>query len=165
MVLDHFGGPLDIAKDTTGKKLEEWKAAMSNLAKNKNVYAKLSGLMAHLGTDYHTKPGGVDRWTIANGIFGQLIEYTIKTFGVDRCIWASNCWYPSPFDLSANLVLPNLTFPLLVPVDKANASVGEIIRANMIVYKRMGLSYEDRKKLFRDNALKFYRITPKGGKL
>jgi predicted TIM-barrel fold metal-dependent hydrolase len=29
----------------------------------------------------------------------------------------------------------------------------------------MGLSYEDRKKLFRDNALKFYRIAPSTTKL
>ena len=89
MILDHFGGPLDIG--TTPGKFEEWKKSMANLAECPNVYAKLSGLMAHLGLKYHEKPGGVDRWTIANGVFGKLIEETIKLFGVDRCIWASNC--------------------------------------------------------------------------
>ncbi|KAI9013477.1 hypothetical protein DFJ74DRAFT_733233 [Hyaloraphidium curvatum] len=140
MVLDHFGGPLDIADDPA--KFAAWSKGMEELARCPLVFAKLSGLMAHLGLGYHKLPGGADRWTIANGTFGKLIEHTVRTFGVDRCIWASN-----------------------FPVDKANGGVGEIVRANMIVFRRMGLSYEDRKKLFRDNALKFYRISPVQGKL
>lgn len=88
MILDHFGGPLDLGYDE--HKFQAWADAMIVLAKQPNVYAKLSGLMAHLGLNYHTKKGGVDRWTIANGPFGRLIEYTVRVFGVDRCIWASN---------------------------------------------------------------------------
>ncbi|KAI9010076.1 hypothetical protein DFJ74DRAFT_685783 [Hyaloraphidium curvatum] len=138
MVLDHFGGPLDIAKDPDGSKFRAWADAIDLLAANKNVHAKLSGLMASLGLDYHLRPGGaasVTRWEIADGVFGGMIAHAVGAFGVDRCMWASN-----------------------FPVDGGQARLGEIVRANMIVLRRMGVGKEDRKKILRTNALRFYRI-------
>ena len=71
-------------------------------------------------------------WTLA--VNGAVIRETIGMFGVDRCMFASNH-----------------------PVDGLKASWDWIFC--QFKYVTAGLSWADRRQLFADNAIKFYRIT------
>jgi predicted TIM-barrel fold metal-dependent hydrolase len=70
-------------------------------------------------------------WTLQ--VNGAVIRETIGMFGVDRCMFASN-----------------------FPVDSVKASWDWIY--SQFKYVTAGLPIEDRRKLFAENALAFYRI-------
>ncbi len=72
-----------------------------------------------------------ERWTAA--LNGSVVREAISIFGVDRCLFASN-----------------------FPVDSVIATFDEIFNGFDAFTRAM--SAEDRRKLFRDNALKTYRI-------
>ena len=93
---------------------------MEALASCPNVCCKISGLTVA------GKP-----WTLR--VNGSVIRETIGTFGVDRCMFASN-----------------------YPVDSVKASWDWIFLQLKDV--TAGLPNDDRRKLFADNALAFYRI-------
>jgi predicted TIM-barrel fold metal-dependent hydrolase len=71
-------------------------------------------------------------WTLQ--VNGSVIRETIGMFGVDRCMFASN-----------------------YPVDSVKASWDWIYQ--QFKYVTAGLPQEDRRKLFAENALAFYRIS------
>ncbi|KAI9013718.1 hypothetical protein DFJ74DRAFT_771581 [Hyaloraphidium curvatum] len=139
IVLNHFGTPLGIANDDA--MFAKWKTDIKALADaSPNVYAKLSGLMPMLGFDWGVYKGtwpnaGPTAKEIAGSRFGDMVRWTIEVFGTDRCFYGSN-----------------------FPVDAGMARYGELLASYVIVAKEMGLGKEDLKKLFRDNARKFYRI-------
>jgi len=118
-ILDHTGLPkgyLDPSEDA----LQGWRNAMTKISKYPNVAVKLSGLsMTHHNVTVDT--------------FKPLIVFTVQTFGVDRCMFASN-----------------------FPVDKMQGSYKNLL--TVIKESLQDFSYEDQKKIFHDNAIKIYRL-------
>jgi len=119
VILDHTGMPMGYLNPTS-EALEGWKAGMKKLAQLPNVACKLSAIAMM----YHDV-------NVEN--FKPLIRFAIDTFGVDRCLFASN-----------------------FPVDKMNSTYNHLFDT----YKRCvsDLPHSDQKKLFHDNAVKFYRL-------
>ena len=115
-ILNHTGEPCYQSKEY----IESWEQNMTKLAKCKNVVAKISGL------------GMFDpNWTIdSTRIF---VEKTIQTFGIDRCMFASN-----------------------FPVDKIFNSFDTYWNSFKEITKNY--SENDKKLLFSSNAEKYYRI-------
>jgi predicted TIM-barrel fold metal-dependent hydrolase len=116
IVLNHTGYPLDRSPEAVAV----WRRGMQALAACPNVWCKISGFTVK------NLP-----WTVA--LNGPIIRETIATFGVDRCMFASN-----------------------YPVDGVKASWDWIFRC----FKQItaDLPDADRRKLFADNAVAFYRI-------
>lgn len=73
-MLDHFGKP---AIQTDG--FTQWKHHMVALAKNPNVYCKLSGLVTE--ADW-------SRWTIAD--LQRYVDFILETFGANRIAFGSD---------------------------------------------------------------------------
>lgn len=115
-ILNHTGEPCYQSKEY----IESWEQNMTKLAKCKNVVAKISGL------------GMFDpNWTIdSTRIF---VEKTIQTFGIERCMFASN-----------------------FPVDKIFNSFDTYWNSFKEITKNY--SENDKKLLFSSNAEKYYRI-------
>ena len=115
-ILNHTGEPCSQSKEY----IESWEQNMTKLAKCKNVVAKISGL------------GMFDpNWTIdSTRIF---VEKTIQTFGIERCMFASN-----------------------FPVDKIFNSFDTYWNSFKEITKNY--SENDKQLLFSSNAEKYYRI-------
>ncbi|MDC0624591.1 amidohydrolase family protein [Alphaproteobacteria bacterium] len=115
-ILNHTGEPCYQSKEY----IESWEQNMTKLAKCKNVVAKISGL------------GMFDpNWTIdSTRIF---VEKTIQTFGIERCMFASN-----------------------FPVDKIFNSFDTYWSSFKEITKNY--SENDKQLLFSSNAEKYYRI-------
>ena len=116
MILNHTGYPWD----RTPEALAIWRRGMQALARQPNVSCKISGLCV------------ADRpWTLEEN--GPLILEAIDTFGVDRCMFASN-----------------------FPVDGLKGS-WDYLFTN---YKRAvaHLPFDDQQKLFAGNANRIYRM-------
>ncbi|MDC1054185.1 amidohydrolase family protein [Alphaproteobacteria bacterium] len=115
-ILNHTGEPCYQSKEY----IESWEQNMTKLAKCKNVVAKISGL------------GMFDpNWTIdSTRIF---VEKTIQTFGIERCMFASN-----------------------FPVDKIFNSFDTYWNSFKEITKNY--SENDKQLLFSSNAEKYYRI-------
>jgi len=118
LILNHAGCPVDRDEAST----EKWKAAMLKLAEQPNIAAKISGLSMydHNGTFESFQP---------------YILHTIKSFGVKRCMFASN-----------------------FPVGKINISYSNLYH----IFKRAveHLPLDQQLLLFSSNAIKFYRLPP-----
>ncbi len=118
IILDHAGMPVD--RDEQG--LQLWRRGMRELASATNVVTKISGL------------GTVDpHWTVAS--IRPFVLHTIETFGVNRCMFASNF----PVD------------GLFSDFDTLYAAFREITAS---------FSAEERRRLFHDNAARYYRLSP-----
>jgi len=115
-ILNHTGEPCYQSKEY----IESWEQNMTKLAKCENVVAKISGL------------GMFDpQWTInSTRIF---VEKTIQTFGIERCMFASN-----------------------FPVDKIFNSFDTYWNSFKEITKNY--SENDKQLLFSSNAEKYYRI-------
>jgi predicted TIM-barrel fold metal-dependent hydrolase len=118
IILNHTGLPAD----RTPEGLAGWRRAMQMLAAAPNVAVKISGL---------GQPG--QPWTIAAN--GPIVRDTIKIFGVDRCMFASN-----------------------FPVDGLCADFDTIFSGFKTIVA--DLSEAEQIDLFCANALKFYRLGP-----
>ena len=116
MILNHTGLPAD--RSESG--LSGWRSAMSNLAEFPNVVVKVSGLGL---------PG--KQWDVKDN--GPIIRETIKIFGIDRCMFASN-----------------------FPVDGLVADLDFLISG----YKEVLSDYpkEDQRRFFHDNAVRVYSL-------
>ena len=116
VVLNHTGYPLDRSPEA----LVRWRRGMEALAACPNVHCKISGLI---------EPGAP--WTQSAN--KPIILETIRIFGVDRCMFASN-----------------------FPVDGLKGSWDYLYSC----FKKATIDFplEDRRKLFSENALRFYRI-------
>jgi len=115
-ILNHTGEPCYQSKEY----IESWEQNMTKLAKCENVVAKISGL------------GMFDpNWTIdSTRIF---VEKTIQTFGIERCMFASN-----------------------FPVDKIFNTFDTYWNSFKEITKNY--SENDKQLLFSSNAEKYYRI-------
>ncbi len=116
VVVEHTGWP----RSGSEEEFALWAAGMDALAGlGANVVCKLSGLAMPLGSI------GVDA-------FRPWLEYAIETFGVDRCLFASN-----------------------FPVDGMHGTFEELYGVYAAVTD--GLDEESRDKLFAANAERVYR--------
>ncbi|MEO7428409.1 MAG: amidohydrolase family protein [Acidimicrobiales bacterium] len=116
IVVEHTGWPRSSSEDEYAL----WKAGMDALASlGDNVVCKLSGLAMPLGS-------------MSVDAFAPWLEYAIETFGVDRCMFASN-----------------------FPVDGMHGTFDELYSTFDTV--TAGLDEESRDKLFAANAERIYR--------
>jgi predicted TIM-barrel fold metal-dependent hydrolase len=135
LMLDHVGGPLGIGP-YAGRREEvfaKWAADIRELADCPNVWVKLGGLgMPICGFGYDKAETPVSSEILA-AAWKPYVETCIEAFGVDRAMFESN-----------------------FPVDKASCSYSTLWNA----FKRLasGASASEKAKLFRDNAMAFYRV-------
>jgi predicted TIM-barrel fold metal-dependent hydrolase len=135
IVLNHVGGPLGIGP-YRGKESENfalWKQAMRDLGACASVYVKLGGLgMKIRGFDFHKQPAPPSSKELA-AAWRPYIETCIDIFGARRCMFESN-----------------------FPVDKVSCAYAVLWNA----FKRItaGASPEEKAALFRDTAMRFYRL-------
>jgi predicted TIM-barrel fold metal-dependent hydrolase len=115
VILNHTGLPSD--RGATG--LSGWREGMERFAAEPNTVIKISGICV---------PGSA--WT--PDLNGEVVLETIRIFGVERCMFASN-----------------------FPVDSLWASFDEIFDGFKAITSRF--SDGDRLKLFHDNAITYYR--------
>ncbi|NQW16169.1 MAG: amidohydrolase family protein [Chloroflexi bacterium] len=136
IVLDHIGGPIGLGP-YAGKQdevMKRWKAGITALAEFPNVVVKLGGFgmpLGGFGWHERDKPAGSEELAAA---IGPYYLFCIEAFGVDRCMFESN-----------------------FPVDKVSASYTVLWNT----FKRMseGFSATERAALFRETALRVYRIS------
>lgn len=136
IILDHVSGVLGIHSYENKREeiLQEWKSSIRKLAACPNVTVKLGGLgMKIIGFRWHKRDKPPTSVEIAE-MHGPYYLHCIEQFGVDRCMFESN-----------------------FPVDKVSSSYSVLWNS----FKRMveGFSPEEKAALFRDNAMRFYRLT------
>jgi len=142
IVLDHMGTPIALAGPFGGLGQtaqqrdairRDWYEDLERLAQNPNVHLKMSGLlMCNLGFGYH-KADQVPSISKVVDDIGSHIRYGIDTFGVDRCMFASN-----------------------FPMDKVSIKWETLYDAFFEIVS--DYSAEDQQKLFAGNAEAFYQI-------
>jgi len=114
IILNHTGMPAD--RSEAG--LAGWRQAMETFADQPNAAVKISGICV---------PN--QKWTTE--LNGGIVRDTIRIFGVDRCMFASN-----------------------MPVDGVWATFDEIYGGFKSITANMAEA--DRRQLFHDNAVKYY---------
>ena len=142
VVLDHIGTPIGIAgphgglgttADQRTSIKDQWYANLSRLAQVDHVRVKLSGLlMPVLGFGFEQRDTPASLAEVVDGI-GPHVEFALKEFGVDRCMFASN-----------------------FPMDKVSTTFETLYDAYFQIVQNY--SDVDQQKLFRDNALTFYGV-------
>lgn len=116
IILNHCGGP----HDRSPEGLDTWRAGMTRLAREPNVAVKVSGI------------GMPDRaWTPE--LNAPIMRDTIRIFGPDRCMFASN-----------------------FPPDSLVADFRTLVQTTDTVVSE--LAPDSREKIFRDNTRRVYRI-------
>lgn len=115
IILNHTGLP----SDRSAEGISAWREAMELFADQPNTAVKISGICV---------PG--EKWTPE--LNGEIVTETLRIFGVDRCMFASN-----------------------FPVDGVCATYDEIFDGFKAITK--DYATEDRKKIFHDNARQYYR--------
>jgi predicted TIM-barrel fold metal-dependent hydrolase len=135
IMLNHAGGPLGIGpyKGKRDEVFAAWAADIREIGKLPNVHVKLGGLgMPINGFEFHKRPSPPGSEELA-ATWRPYIETCIEAFGVDRAVFESN-----------------------FPVDRTSCSYGVLWNA----FKRIanGCSAAEKARLFRDNALRFYRL-------
>jgi len=116
VILDHCGLPYD------ENKFDHWKSSMSIMAKQSNVYCKISGLVMfqHQWTRESLRP---------------YIEFILQLFGTRRSMFASN-----------------------FPADKLQASFDDLFTSYIEIAKQSGLTEDEMKQVFCDNAVNVYKL-------
>ena len=142
IVLDHVGTPVALAGQHGGvgktqlerdKIKEDWYEDLASLAQVDQVRMKLSGLMMPvLGFQFEKRIQNPGVQEVVDAM-APHITYAIETFGVDRCMFASN-----------------------FPMDKASLNYETLYDAFFTIVARY--SEEDKHKLFNQNASDFYGL-------
>ncbi len=135
IMLNHVGGPLGVGpyKGKLDEVFADWSRDLPAVAACPNVYVKLGGLgMLVCGFEFHKQEPLPGSEALAQA-WRPYIETCIEAFGVNRCVFESN-----------------------YPVDGASCSYG--ILWNALKRIASGCSVEEKTKLFRDNAMKFYQL-------
>jgi L-fuconolactonase len=136
IILDHFGGPVGVGSyaGRSREVLAEWRGSMRELATCPNVVAKLGGINMEVnGFAWHERPRPPGSQELADAT-RPYYEYTIETFGVDRCMFESN-----------------------FPVDAVSCSYPVLWNS----FKRLTSKYSaaEKAKLYHDTAARVYRLT------
>jgi len=143
IVVDHLATPAGLF-GAVGKKtgitasqresiFKQWQQDIAVLAKQKNVYAKISGLMMPvLGHRFYQQKRTATPSEIVN-LLSPLLEHAVQVFGINRIMYASN-----------------------FPMDKANATLNDLVQA----YIQMLRPYGEQAiyAVFRQNAAHFYQL-------
>mmetsp|Transcript_12543 Transcript_12543/g.14392 ORF Transcript_12543/g.14392 Transcript_12543/m.14392 type:complete len:384 (+) Transcript_12543:146-1297(+) len=136
IILDHIGQPLGygVFEGTSESTMTEWKKDITALAKNANVWCKLSGIMCACGWGFEKQkvPPNSDELV---EIILPYFSHCITEFGVDRCMFGSN-----------------------FPVDKTSVSYLVMWNAYKKLCNKLELSDDDKAKLFKVNATNFYSL-------
>lgn len=142
IVVDHVATPVglmgpfgDVGLTAVSRQeiQQTWYAGLTRLAQSEHVMMKLSGLfMPVVGWEYKGWKRPLSVAEVVDAI-GPHIQFVIDTFGVDRCMFASN--FP-----------PDST---LIDFQTYYAAYFKIVE---------GLDIDSQQKLFHDNAVRFYRI-------
>jgi predicted TIM-barrel fold metal-dependent hydrolase len=143
IVIDHLATPVGVFGPVgrgTGKTAEQragifsqWKDDIAKLAEQKHVHAKVSGLlMPVLGHSFHKRRELANVETIID-LLSPFVEHAVDVFGYERLMFASN-----------------------FPMDKVTATLPDIIEAKIQMIAPYG--NKALKAIFRDNALRFYKI-------
>jgi len=143
VVLDHIGTPVGLSGVFCGVGLSpnerekiknDWYEGLSKVAANEHVRLKLSGLfMPILGYGFEKRKDQVSLTEVVDAM-APHIEYAIQTFGIDRCMFASN-----------------------FPMDKVSLTFEMLYDAYFQIVQNYTM--EDKHKLFCQNALDFYGVT------
>jgi L-fuconolactonase len=107
-VLDHGGKP-----EIRGRRLEPWKSHLRELAKNRNVYCKVSGLVTE--ADWKA-------WTPQE--LTPYLDAIFEAFGVERLMWGSDwpvCTLAADYGTASKLLDPILT---MLPQKSRDAILG-----------------------------------------
>ena len=129
IMINHLGG-LSITNDPFD---EKWKEAIENAALNENVYCKVSGIFQRAGV----KPTPKDR-----SFYSPVFKVVFDAFGEDRIVYGSN-WPVTDRGGSYSEQLGIIRGYFNPPVMRLTDSVR---------------SEDVAKKLFRENAVKFYGL-------
>ena len=145
IVLDHFGipagvfGPIGVRTGATAAVradiLRLWRERMTTLAAHRNVVVKLSGLAMPVLGYGHERWGNIGGQSTLAEMVGPLVEHVIAHFGTERIMYGSN-----------------------FPIDKPNARMDMQVGALADILS--GWGPDTLRKVFRDNAMRVYRIDP-----
>ncbi len=135
IVLDHIGGPIGIGPYAghEDEVFQQWKDGVTELAACQNVVIKLGGFGMPLGGHgWHEQNAPPSSQELAD-VMGPWYRFCIETLGADRCMFESN-----------------------FPVDKVSTSYTVLWNT----FKRIaeGYSPTERAALFRETAVRFYRL-------
>lgn len=134
IVVNHCGGPVGVNAYASGDPFRRWRNAIDELALQKNVMIKLSGLSAkRIGLDFSQIEGKQD----ANGLaalWRPYIEACISAFGAARCMFGSN-----------------------FPVDGAIADFRTLVNAYKLCVADCSLA--DKQLIFSENAIRTYGLS------
>ncbi|ENX17819.1 hypothetical protein F895_00542 [Acinetobacter sp. CIP 64.2] len=143
IVVDHLATPAGLF-GTVGKRtgktpaqrmaiFQQWQQDLARLAEQKNVYAKISGLMMPvLGHRFYQQQRTATISEIVN-LLNPMLQHAIQVFGINRIMFASN-----------------------FPMDKPNVALVDLIQA----YIQMLSPYGEQAlhAMFRQNAANFYQL-------
>jgi L-fuconolactonase len=135
IVLDHVGGPLGLGSYAAKRDevFQGWKQDIRELAGCPHVYLKLGGLGMRInGFKFHHRERPPSSKDLADA-WRPYVETCIEAFGPSRCMFESN-----------------------FPVDKLSAPYAVYWNA----FKRLaaGASTAEKAALFRETAMRFYRL-------
>jgi len=137
IILNHFSGPLGIGPYEGQQEaiFAKWREDLVELARCRNVVAKLGGLVMPInGFGFHKRSAPPTSEELAAAT-GDWYRHALECFGPERCMFESN-----------------------FPVDKASCSYAVLWNS----FKRLAAGYSAAEKaaLFRDTAERAYRIRP-----
>lgn len=143
IVLDHLATPVGLfgpVGHKTGQTerarqsiFDAWKNDIAQLAEQKNVYTKISGLMMPvLGHSYHKNKQLASVEDMVN-LLSPLVDHAMAVFGAERVMYASN-----------------------FPMDKVSAHLTDLMSAYIMMIEPYGAAAVQ--AVFQGNAKKFYRI-------
>jgi len=143
IVVDHLATPVGLF-GAVGKKtgmtqsqrdaiFKQWQQDIAVLAEQKNVHAKISGLMMPVLGHIFYKQGRTASIVEMVSLLTPMIQHAISVFGTERIMFASN-----------------------FPMDKPNTRLNDLIHA----YIQMLSPYGDQAlhAIFRQNAANFYQL-------
>ncbi len=144
MVLDHMGTPVGLAGPHGGQGeteadrariLDDWHAGLVAVAEHRNVHCKLSGLLMPIcGFGFHERDAKPSVGEVVDAL-GPHVLFGIETFGVERCMFASN-----------------------FPMDKVSVDYEVLWDAFLQIIANAGLDATQQAALLAGNAAAFYRL-------
>jgi L-fuconolactonase len=138
IMIDHCGGVVGIGPYNRDDTFEIWRGHIRELAQYPNLWIKLGGLgMEISGFDFPHRETPASSEEIA-AAWRPYVETCIEAFGPARCLFESN-----------------------FPIDQPSCSYRTMWNA----FKRIaaGASADEKAQLFRDNAVRFYRLDEQPG--
>jgi len=141
-VLDHMATPIGIggpfasygrSEEARRVLLRTWQLSLEQFAEQPNVMVKLSGMFMPVlgwGFEHRKEAPGLQELLDKTA---HLFEFALHTFGVGRCMFASN-----------------------FPMDKVSLSLQQLYEFYDVI--TASLSETERRKLFHDNAARTYRM-------